>query len=132
MNYQDLKLKQRKEFDTFPIFFAFSNKQLEEGKAKLNVKENREICRVCSGGYIRKTDSDKLSELLKRHSEELSECLSVRENLIEALEYELMNHEYSVSYDVTNALDALNLDADTVDQSALNEAIDRYMSNVVY
>ena len=53
--YQELRTRQQKEVDALPLGFAFSEKQFEEMKAKLGVKENSELYRLGStGGFYRK------------------------------------------------------------------------------
>ncbi|MFH2047785.1 MAG: hypothetical protein ABIK92_21880 [Pseudomonadota bacterium] len=111
MNYQEFKIEQRKDVDSFPIVFAFSQKQLDEGLAKLGVTLN-EVFRLPSGGFIRKTDSKAFHELLDRLDRKLSEALLDDDFLLEALEYELGNHEYCITYDPVPTLNALDLSLD--------------------
>jgi hypothetical protein len=114
MKYRDLKEKQRKEFSTFPIFFAFSEEQFKEGKNKLNVVDNNELISIAGGGFIRKEDKENFNNLFSKITDELKEYLKNNGNLLDAMEYELANHEYCVNYDHETTLDVLGLSFDTM------------------
>jgi len=114
--YTELKQKHEKEFNEFPIFFAFSNKQFEEGMAKFGLKptDTDKIYRFGnSGGYYLRTDNERLCEMLKRYDKELQDTIdadSTGEGFIfEMFDYELADHEYIVTYDISSTLDALDL-----------------------
>ena len=65
--YQELRTRQQKEVDALPLGFAFSEKQFEEMKAKLGVKENSELYRLGNtGGFYRKIDADLIIGTFKR------------------------------------------------------------------
>ena len=112
--YQELRQKHQNEFNSFPIFFAFSDEQF-----KVNAKERfglttdeeykEQLTSVGCGGFIRKSDSKAFHDMMMRFDKELSEALSNKDFLREALEYELANHEYCITYDAQEALDALGL-----------------------
>lgn len=73
MSYLELKKKHQKEFNEFPMFFAFNQKQFDEGMHTLGLKPNQidKIYKFAGGGFYRKTDSKTLIELLNRfHREE--------------------------------------------------------------
>lgn len=114
-SYLVLKAKQQEEVNNFPMVFAFSNSQFEEAMTKLGlqVTDTDKIFSIGGGGYIRKTDSDALSEMFLRHSKEKQEAidgdLTGEGYVYEMFEYELGNHEYGYTYDVEPTLDALGL-----------------------
>lgn len=59
-SYDQLRARQQKEVDDFPMAFAFNDKQFAEGMRKLGLDPS-ETCQVLSigaGGFIRKTDED--------------------------------------------------------------------------
>ena len=41
MSYLELKWKHQKEFNEFPMFFAFNRKQFDEGMKTLGLKPNQ-------------------------------------------------------------------------------------------
>ena len=111
--YAELKNKIQKEFDEFPFGFAFSNKQFEEMKEKLGVKDNSELISIGAGGFIRKTDEKALDELIngkeKRMKEAIAEDKTGEGFIKDMFLYELANHEYCITYDLRDTLEALDL-----------------------
>lgn len=76
--YQELRDKQQKEFDAFPCFFAFNQKQFDEGMKKLGLRpgDTDKIYRGVVGMYYRKTDSPKLKEMVERHDREHQDAIA--------------------------------------------------------
>lgn len=110
--YHELKTRHQEEINNFPMFFAFNNRQLFEGMEKLGLKptDTDEVYSLGgTGGYYRKTDSKKLYGMFDRHEKELAKAMKNDSFALEAFKYELANHEYSVTLDVTPALTALGL-----------------------
>jgi len=107
--YQELKKRHSDEFSAFPIAFAFSKEQFEEALSKLDAKAD-ECCSIGGGGIIKKTDSKALQEFMNRHVAELENAFKIDAVLIEAIIYELGNHEYSYTYDPADTIEALDLD----------------------
>jgi len=118
MKYVELKEKQSKELEDFPMFFAFNDEQFEEGLKKLNTTKE-EIYSLGLGGFIRKTDSKKFSELLKKYQHEFQKNLKDEKFLYEALLYELKNYEYCITYDYTDTLNFLGLDIKKFDDNQM-------------
>lgn len=120
MRYKELKSKQQKEINDFPFIFAFTNKQLEEGMKKLglNKDDTEKLYSLGSGTFIRKEDSKKMDEMFNRHKQELKATINedaTGDNFIfDMFNYELANHEYCITYDVNDTLEALNLTIDDV------------------
>jgi len=123
--YQEQKTRQAEELNKFEgLFFAFSNKQLKEGLEKIGLAEGDtdKIYSLGAGGYILKEKSKEFNDMFKRHAEEKKERKQDEKYLLEALAYELNNHEYCVTYDVTEALDALGWSVDSIDPKILKKA----------
>ena len=131
MNYQQLKQKHQDEFEAFPIFFAFNQKQFADGMKKLSVLSRGELLDVGYGGYIRKIDEKSFDEMLKRHEEEKRIALQDKEFLIGALRYELANHEYCITYDASDALVAVGISLDSdFNKKCFEEALIQYWSGI--
>lgn len=117
-DYKKMKEKHQKEINEFPMFFAFNNKQFDEGMRKLGLapSEEHKIYKLGgTGGFYRKTDATKLNEMFKRHEEEMRKAMADDDDFIfEMFNYELSNHEYIYTYDVTDTLNSLGLTADEV------------------
>jgi len=129
VDYHSLKERQQEEINSFPLIFAFNDKQLQEGCARLGVVEpEKELYSIGAGGYVRRVDSDKFYLMFKRLDEELQEALKDPAFLLDALTYELANHEYIFTMDPEPALNALGLSRGDVKESdqlreILNKAI---------
>ena len=113
MTYRELKDRQQKEIDSFPMMWAFSEKQLKEGMEKLGVKDMGELKTIAPSGFVRKTDYKALWDLIHRHQQELKdeiEADKTGEGFIYDMFYtELANHEYSYTGDPTEALRACSI-----------------------
>ena len=119
--YAELSARHQAEVDAFPFMFAFSQKQFDEGMVErlgLKPTDTHLILSIGGGGYIRKSDRDALHEMLNRHAAEVQAAVDADETgegfVLDMFVYELDNHEYSYTRDVTDALDALGLTADEV------------------
>ena len=115
--YTELKAKHQKEVDAFPFGFAFSKEQFAEMMAKwgLTPDDTDKIYSIGGGGYIRKSDSEAMEKMFARH--ELERKMARKhgdEYLFEMFNYELANHEYCITHDVTDTLDALGLTMEEV------------------
>ena len=121
MKYLELKQKHMGEWNAFPFIWAFSDKQLKEGMEKMGVTPE-ELVRIPHGGFIKRTDSNRLATLLIRHDREMKELFKDDRALVEAMEYELANHEYTVTWDAGPALRALGLESSVEDIDERTEA----------
>lgn len=129
--YTDLKAKHQAEVDAFPFGFAFNQKQFDEMMTKwgLTPDDTDKIYSIGGGGYVRKSDSEAMHKMFKRH--ELERKMARKhgdEYLFEMFNYELANHEYCITHDLTDTLDSLGLtieeiNADPKMADALKRAI---------
>ena len=127
--YKQFRERQQKEFESIPMAFAFSDKQFEEGMQKLGLdpKDTSKVCSVGGGGFMRKTDIDTLAELTSRHEQEQEEVFKNDDFMLDAILYQLWNHEYGYTYNVKPALEALGLSKDEERVSRiLKMAIQKY------
>ena len=111
--YQQMKDRQQKEFDAFPIGAAFSNHQFQQMMEKwgLSVNDTDKICSIGGGCYIRKTDKEALRDLINRLNKEKQDAIAADltgdDFIFDMFVYELANHEYCITYDLDDTLDAL-------------------------
>ena len=129
MTYLELRKKQRGEFNAFPKFFAFSDEQFKEGLKQLGVKKD-EIVYLAAGGYLRRSDVKAYDEMNKRHREEFKEACKDINFVTSMFYYELNNHEYSYTQDVSETLLGLGisekaLEENPILQEGLQKAIDK-------
>lgn len=111
MKYTEMKAIHRAEWDAFPIEFAFNTMQFEDGLKRLGVTKEG-IRSTAGAGFIRETDVDDYFGLCIRQRKERQAALKDDEFLLEAMEYELANHEYCVTQDPGPALDAVGVSLD--------------------
>jgi len=98
MNYKEIKKKHETTVNALmeqhKVFWAFSNEQLEEGKAKIGITENSQLASIGMGGFCPKTTIEELFKSLElenvRYKQELKEAKQAKE---EAIKYELSNYE---------------------------------------
>ena len=132
--YVELQDKHQAEYNAFPMIFAFSNEQFNEGLKKLDATP-KEIVSLGYGSYIRKADVSDFEKMITRLNNEKSEMLNNNDRYTyQAFLYELANHEYGYTYDIEPTLQALNLTADQVANdhrlvSILNDARTEYLAN---
>ena len=114
MTYLKLKDSQKAAFNNFKgIIFAFSNKQLDEGLAKLNASKS-EITMCNTGMFVLKTRESAMYTLLETSNKEMNEALKDESFLQDALTYELCNHEYCITGNTNDALAALDLTSEEI------------------
>ena len=117
MKYLEIKEKQKKEIESLPIYFAFGNKQLEEKVKELGFKNVDEMLEnvtgIGAGGFVLVKDYDKVMNTFTKQREELKNLIdNDDEFVIDAFEYELGNHEFVITYDITETLNSLNIKYD--------------------
>lgn len=118
--YQELREKHQKEFNDFPVAFAFSKEQLKEGLKQLGLNENDidKVTGIPGGGFIRVTDQEKYTEMMKRHNREHQEQISLDKDgtgyIKDMFITELINHEYGYTNDLEATLIALGLNYEDI------------------
>lgn len=121
-SHQQMKSRHSNEIGNIKgLFWAFSNSQLDEGLLKTN-STVKDIVSIGAGGYIRRDELQAFKDLLERHATERKERLKDQKILFDSLVYELGNHEYCITYNPQDALDALGLSREDVDETLLNRA----------
>lgn len=124
--YLDLKAEHQKEFEEFPIAYAFSEKQLEEALEKLGATKEECVTVFGHGDIVKRVDAKRLIEMMERHTEELHERLKNDVELAEAaFLYEMDNHEYAINWSADeDVLDALSLTWERIRKWGLQLAYD--------
>ena len=117
--YTELKSKHQKEVDAFPFGFAFNQKQFDEMMTKwgLTPDDTDKIYSIGGGGYVRKSDADAMHKMFERHELERKMARKRGDDyLFEMFNYELGNHEYSYTQDLTDTLEALGLTMNEINE----------------
>lgn len=112
--YIEMKQRHQAEVNAFPMKFAFTQESLERGMRELGLdpkKDMDKIVAIPGGGFIRESDKQAFLDLFSRHDKERKEAVAADKDgtgyLYHMFRYELANHEYAYTRDVSSTLDAL-------------------------
>lgn len=114
MKYWDLRSRQQAEFDALPIGAAFSDEQFTQMMREwgLEPTDTDKIYSLGYGAFYRREDAALIRETAERHANEMDAAMLDDDFMIDAIEFELGNHEYIITYDPSDALDDLGLSLD--------------------
>lgn len=118
--YQALKDQHQAEVNNFPIKCAFTKDRLKEIMREWSLPEDdfSTLAEVGPSSFIRKSDLPEWRNLIQRHNKELNDKILADKNgtefVYQMFMYELGNHEWIITYDLHDALAALNLTEDKV------------------
>lgn len=139
--YDILRERQRKEFSTLPLHFAFGDEQIKRKLEELNIKEDeieKKLVGIIGGGFMLKEDYPKYREMSERHYEEIQNEINNDKDgtgfIKDMFISELNNHEYGYTMDVNDTLEALGItDKDLAEnknlQNGLELAKKRFIDN---
>lgn len=125
--YLDLKSRHQREFDEFPIAYAFNDEQLKEALTKLNATKEECVSVFGHGDIVRRENAKALIALLDRQQDELIRHLLDDEEFAEAAFLEEMdNHEYAINYSGDeDVLAAFGITFEKINQWGLQRAYRR-------
>ena len=119
-SYRQMQERHQKEMNSFPIAFAYSDQQFNDGMRRLGLdpSETDKVVSVFYGAFIRREDHDALMEMFERHFKEERDAFIKNEDdwAYHAFRYELANHEYSYTGDYEPALEACGFTLDELKQ----------------
>ena len=135
--YNELRDRQQKEYNAFPVAFAFSNEQFDNEMIRLGLKptDTHKVVSIGYGGFIRKSDLNDYKAMLKRHKMQRDKAIAEDKDglgyIKDMFDYELANHEYGYTYDLEPTLDALGLTIEEINKDkkltkGLQSALRRY------
>lgn len=122
--YQELKDRQQKEFNSFPIEFAFNDQQFKDQMERLGLTESDtdKIVSIGGGGFIKKDDVEKFNNIIKKFDMEMKTEIDKDKDgtgfVKDMFLYELGNHEYIITGSLTDTFSALGLKIDDVIKSS--------------
>lgn len=114
-SYSDFKLAEREAIDALPIEFAFNDDQFHDMLKKfgLTLDEKDKLRRIPGGGFCLATDAKMIVETMLSWSRKLSEIIKTDDEFtVDALRYELDNHEFGYTGEPDDALLELGLPSD--------------------
>lgn len=137
-SYEAMQKRHQQEVNAFPMKWAFNNRQLEQGMRELglNPSQTNEIVGIGGGGFIRRSGRQAFIDMFKRQNAEQKAALAAQktgdEYAYQMFLHELGNHEYVITGDLSDTLDACGLSAEQINndpklRKALARAIKDYM-----
>ena len=103
------------------LFFAFSQEQLREGIEKVGATKDNKIVKIGAGGYVLKSRIADFESLMKDLTTGLKTKLRSKSFFYDAMYYELCNHEYCITMNTEEALEALNINERWIEKNKLTE-----------
>lgn len=138
IKYLELHKKNQELFNEFANehllwIIAFSEKKFIDELEKHNLKPE-DVTSIGGGGFIRKSDVKLYNELYKKMSNVIAEIRDNKQDLKDAFIYELSNHEYCITYDLDDTLDALGITRKQMQDDIelaliMNDAIIEYLKS---
>lgn len=120
--YEEMKNRQQKavnEYLSKYAFFAFSEKQFIEGARDLATRcgldpvPEKWLASIGAGGYMVKTATAGFKTLMTEIDKEMQAAIAADPDgngfIYDMFEYELFNHEYGITCDFSDTLDACGL-----------------------
>lgn len=111
--YSQMKSRHQKAVDNLPVYFAFGDKQFNELRERLGFETKEEMLKdvftLGAGSIILKKDKELVMSTVEQISKEMDEAMKDDDFLLSAFEYELGNHEYIITYEIDETLDALGI-----------------------
>lgn len=96
--------------DTCQVFWAFSNAQFAEGKAKINLQEGEKLIDIGAGGFMPAKNKhmylDGMKAIYLAFKEAMSDAKARKAHIL----YQLNNHEAYYTRSIEDTLDALGDD----------------------
>lgn len=117
--YREFKNRQQQEFNNFPMFYAFSDSQFKKGMESigLNPSDTDKIYKFGdSGGFYKRSDSQKLIAMLDRFDDEMKEAMKDDSFVIDMFRNELADHEFCITHDYEDTLEACGLSYEDLDE----------------
>ena len=109
--YKQLRDQLQKQYDALPIKYAYSEIQFKNMLKQFETEAGGRVrlLYIGQGAYILAQDEKLIDEFLKSSDRELAEAMKDDDFLYDAFNYELANHEFCYTDDISDALDALGL-----------------------
>ena len=125
--YRELKREITESASNYEgIFWAFNDKQFKKGLAELGLNgadvASGKLAKLGAGGFILAERKESYWKHIDGLHAKMKQALKNEAFLLEALIYELINHEFIITYDATDALESLSLKVDDVPSELLKEA----------
>lgn len=132
-SYQEMKSTHEKELNQLNMGFAFSDKQFDEMMEEWGLDPEKDLDKIVrlnvSGGFLQKKDLPEYRAFWDRYDAENKLFKKQQKNLVEMLVSELANHEYCITGDLEETLNACGFDKkDYLENESLRKAVKKAKS----
>ena len=141
MTYTEFKAYAQTKVNALPIYYAFGIKQFNEMLAKhfnnMTMEDaNQKLYGTGNGGYYLRTDAEQIRnafiEIDETQARLIKEDTSGDGFIYQMFLYELANHEYIITQDITETLDAVGISADDLETNpALKHGLKRAIDEII-
>lgn len=110
--YIELREKHQNRVNNLPIGFAIDENDFREMMEKWGLdpeKDLDKICQISKIAFAQKKDMNLITETMLKNWEEMKEARKNRDFLYDMFVAEMHNHEYSLTWDLKEVLDDLNI-----------------------
>lgn len=120
--YAAMKREHQREFNAFPLQFAFSTEQFNRGMEALGLKptDTDKVVSIGACGFMRKSDAEAFNAMNARHRREEREAMEADASglgyIRDMFAHELSEHEFGYTYDLRQTLNALGYTEEQVNQ----------------
>lgn len=142
MTYAQYKIWVQNKFNALPIYYAFGKKQFNEMLEKhfngMSADDApKYLYATNSGGYYLRTDAEQIHNTITEIDETLKRLISEDTTgdgfIYQMFIYELANHEYIITRDETETLDAVGITAEDLENNpaikhGLKKAIEKTLA----
>lgn len=137
--YTEMKNRHQEEVNALPLHFAFSRDRYRDLLEEMGISEeeakNGAIMGIGGGGFIKASDKDLVIGTFERiHDEEQAAIAADTTGngfIYQMFLYELINHEYCYTQDLTETLEILNItDADLENNEALRHGLEKALTEI--
>ena len=123
--YRAMKDRHQAEVNALPLAFAFNRDQYRAKLAEWSISEedarSGAVVGIGNGGFCRAEDHNEVLATLRRIRDEKQAAIDADKTgtgfIYEMFLYELANHKYGYTGDVSETLDALNITAEDINSS---------------
>lgn len=111
--YIEMRKRHQEELEAFPSFFAFSHERFNEGMVSLGLdpKDTDKIICGPAGMYFRKSDKQRLFDMMDGFAADMKNAIAEDKTgdgfIYDMFRFELENHEFGYTEDLSTTLDAL-------------------------
>lgn len=110
--YIEMRKRHQEEFNTLPMKAAFGEEQFKEMMHEWGLQTGKKslekIVHIYGGVYIQKKDLHLYHEMSERHHKEMQDAIASDQTgegfIYDMFSMELSNHEYTYTYDVSDAI----------------------------